>query len=526
MPKTTLFSGSKGGLFGLSALLLATVKASPLLADIVFNYDPGSPASIGRSVDYRNPTQTKLDCLENQNWGWVETETTDPNAVGGVVSVQVNGEYTDDYREIYRKLNFNASFKASAAISEVMSAGSDGSLKINYDYTGKFSDLSYVLVASYDFGSRRLNRPTLRPEYQSLINNGNHDEFIARCGTHYVAREEMWAYAAIVVDIDRLDETVKRHLLANYGSETKIVELASAELKLGVDGAYNNARKYGVATLRFHANGGDPTKASELAEVAQSNNLAKALSGMKVYMSGISRSTSVPKRAYLASFSNFGLDIEEDTTRDRFLEAAYFTSLKYQSALEAANARLATLEAAQRSGLDLNSIYERDIIKLNNQKAALDELTVVCVRDGACDLSAIRDAAPLISYRTTLLREPILEASCQYEGADLARVAVRVLGTLVDPNAAQELAVYRILEYTTGRAPEELSIRRTRFNADPHNRFQVGFELNDDPYSELILVDEVRRSRFEMSVRLVDGSLEWYNLGYPSIREDNCPLKL
>jgi hypothetical protein len=507
----------------LASIAVAIFSGAPTSADLFFNYEPGSPVSLGRSIDYRNPTETKQDCLEDIRWSWVETDAMAPESPGGVVQVAVSGEFTDDYREIGRKLNVNASYRANVGVKDALSASSEGNLDIRYDFLGRFHDLAYVLVASYEFGSRRVSSARLEERYQALLDEGRHAEFVAACGTHYAVNEEMWAYASIIVGIDRIDETVKRHLSASYRSQAKVVDLAGAEMGLGVDAAYNAARRYGAASLMFRANGGDPAKAADLAQATQANDIAAAISGMQAYMGGISRNSSVPKRLRLAPFSAFGLQIDPDHDRDRFLEALYFSALRYQASISQITERLKSLEETQNNHLELKGIYERDLASLNTQKGHLDALSVKCVQENVCDLDALSDIAPLVAYRTSTLRDPELRSVCLYANDILQAVAVRLVGRFIDAAAIQDFDVFRGEQY--GEALERIHVTRTDLSADPEGRFVARLEVvESDLNDEVSLLERVRSHRYEMAVKVMDGATEWYTLGSPRVRADDCPL--
>lgn len=509
----------------LAATAISLIGSSGLVnADILFNHEPGSPVSLGRSIDFRLPTETKKDCLENRDTEWVETGVAVDGEAPGVFRVKVSGEYTDSYEELISKLFLNASFKANATVKGFTIKGDD-KLELDYEFVGKYSDLYYVLVAWYDFGSRRLQSAKLAAEFQELLDAGKHDEFVAQCGTHFAVSEERWAFASIIVNIDRLDESVKRRLKFTHEGKVEVVKTGSANLGLGIEKIVNTARRYGAATLDFEANGGDPTKAGALAQAAQSNDLAASLTAMETYMSSIARSTSVPRTYRLASFGIFGLEVDEDPSVVKFMEDMYFAGVKYQGAISDARDRINDLNESGNENLNLRQVYENDIQKLAVEKAALDQLAIACVRDGECDREKIAEAAPLIGYRTTLLRAPQIKTSCLYHEDILAAISVKLSGSFVDPNAVQDIKVYRISDQN----PSEWELvpnTRTALNADPDgNRFVSRLEIVDaEQTGEVPLRQFVRTARYEMSVGVVDGSREWYDLGFPAVIDDRCPL--
>ncbi len=253
----------------LVALLLAALTPAlvqPASADVVFDYERGSPVALGRSIDLRLPKETKSSCLADEEFEWIEAGPVGP---GGVAKVKVTGEYTDDYRELAARLHVNGHYRASVAAG---AAGAEAKAELTYETLGKYADLVFLLVARYEFGSRRLKAPSLASEYRKLLEEGQYDEFIARCGTHFANAEERSAYASVVVNISRIDESIKRRLHADYSSTVNVAEVGSMTAGMGIEAQYDTARRLGRATLEFDANGGDPTKAAALAAATQSDD--------------------------------------------------------------------------------------------------------------------------------------------------------------------------------------------------------------------------------------------------------------
>jgi hypothetical protein len=498
-------------------------------ADVVFDYAGNSPVSLGRSIDIRLPTVTKNDCLDSIAWQWDESEPAKEGTPGGVQRVSVNAEYIDDYRDLFEQLHFNASFKGSATIKEAITVGAEANIDYGTEFTGKYSDLSYIVMAQYEFGRRRLKTATLKKEYLDLIHEGKYTDFIEACGTHFAISEDRWADAAIIVNIDKLDESMKRRIEFTYKSKADVVKIGSGEMALDAEKEIKSIHRYGSQHLKFDAHGGDSTKLDKLASATNANDLKSSLAAMEAYMTGIARDTSAIKSYRMASFEMFGLQIPTGPDVTSFMGAVYFSEFRYQQMIQAVRAGLDDAERFAAATTALREIYQRDLYTLTQQKAALDSLAVACVKKGVCDINAIRKAAPRISYTTSLLVQPSLEANCIYAGDApgdaLTEVGVRLFGRFVDPMAVQDFRVYRIPEYQNGK-PQEAHVKRTGLAEDPtSNRFVASVEhLRDDPASPLTLPEEARALRYEMAVTVFDGSTEWYDLGYLTVPADRCPL--
>lgn len=508
--------------FSLFAVTLCSPAAK---ADIIFDYTKGSPVSLGRSIDIRLPTETKRDCLDKNDWVWVESEPAAPGAPSGVQSVSVMSEYIEDYRDLFDKLHINASYKGSATIKKAITVGSEGDIDWSSEFTGSYSDISYVLMAQYDFGSRRIKVPALQLPYQQLISEKRYEEFIQICGTHFAVSEERWAHAAIVVNISKLDESMKRRLQIDYKSKADIVKIGSGEFALKAEKEIRSTRRFNIENIKFVADGGDSTKLSKLASATEAADLKLALSAMEEYMTGIARETSAVKSYRMASFEIFGLEVPSSSDVASFMEAVYLSGLRYQKMTESIRERLREAVREPERTVRLREVYERDLYTITSQKAALDQLAVSCVKQGLCDISAIRKVAPRISYTTSLLQHPALQANCLYANGTLAEIAVRLSGQFLDSRAVQDFRIYRIPEFVNGKS-QEADVKRTNIAADPNsNRFVASIEyLRDEPMSPLTLPEEARAIRYEMAVTTFDNSTEWYDLGYLNVHADSCPL--
>ncbi|TCA58090.1 hypothetical protein E0H71_00365 [Rhizobium leguminosarum bv. viciae] len=508
---------------GITCLSLS-LASGPAKCDVMFDYVRGSPVSLGRSVDARLPTESKKDCLSSTEWEWIESDVAATGSPGGVLQVGVTGEYIDDYQELFRRLHFNASFKGSATIKAAVTLGMDAGFSYDNEFAGKYTNLSYVLMAQYDFGSRRLKRPTLEPFYQNLIDAGKYAQFISECGTHFAISEQRWSYAAIIVHLSKLDESMKQLLKANYTSKADVVKIGSGEISLDAEGEFRTAHKYAKATLDFSASGGDSTKAAKLAGAANTGDMSAALSAMESYMTGISRDTSAVQSYRLASFEMFGLKIPAGADISDFMESAYFAGLRYEQIIAAIQESVVQAEKVPALTVALRESLNRDLYRITQEKLGLDRLAVACLETNICDSHDIAKVAPTLGYNTSLLSSASLSASCLYTDDKLAEVSLRLTGSFIDPKAVQDFQVYRIPDYPGGK-PDQVLVRRTGLAEDPAgHRFVASIDhLKDNPDSNLTLPEEARATRYQMSVIGYDGGVEWYNLGKIALPADDCP---
>ena len=505
----------------LLALLVCT-QAAVAWADVTFNYEPNSPVSLARSIDVRIPTETKRDCLSSGQWIWVESEPASATVPSGVSRVAITSKYTDNYREIYQQLHLNASYKVSAAVSEAVTAGGSGTITFDNEFNGKYGDFAFVTLAKYDFGSRRLAQPGLKAEFQKLIDEKKFAQFVAACGTHYVDQEERWAYVSLIAGGETLDETMKRKLSGNYKSKVTVSEVGSTETEIDLSAQFNEIRRYGKATLDFRARGGDSTKAAKLASAAQASNVTAAVAAMEQYLGGVSRETSAVKSYRLVSFSLYGLEFEEDPRQAQFLEAVYYSAVRYQNMLATLTERIEELGRNASAAPRLLNRYKVDFRAITLEKAALDRLALKCVKDNICVPGDITKAAPRIGYNFSTLQSLTTTASCLYDGQDLDSITVKLSGTVTDPSIALGLDAYRLPDGERKQQAKTYVIR-SRFDADLQNRFIARIDyLDRTTIPNIELADRARKTRYEIVLSTANGGEEWYDLGTLDVRADQC----
>lgn len=503
----------------------AWLSISCAKADLIFRYEPNSPVALSASVDVRNPTEAKRSCVEFQSAEWVEAGSATESNLGGVTQILVTAEYTDSYKEIIEKLNINAGYKASAAFKKV-GLTSDAKVTMGDDFQGKYADLSYVLTAQYEFGQRRIVNPTLKPEFQKLIDDGKTNEFISKCGTHFAISETRWSYAAIVINVSNLNETTKKRITGNYKGSAKFMSAANLNVELGIDHQYDVVTRYGHATMQFAANGGDPVKAASLAGAVQTNDLAAALSAMQQYMSGIDRNTAAPSSYRMVPFSLFGLDAPESLEQTDFLSDIYLASVRYESDIAKLEDRIDSLERSALADFDLVKIYKLDLQRLQTLKATLDALGRACILEDKCNRQELTSQLPELIWSSSTLMAAAIEPVCLYNDNALDSLSVRMSGKVLDPLAVQDIIIFRLDEAQPDKWTE-IHPSRTRFNDD--GRFVARVDLLEAQRSETgtldtqEMLDRARRTRYELQLVLQGEAREWYDLGTLSVNGDVCP---
>jgi hypothetical protein len=499
-------------------------------ADVSFRYEQQSPVFLGASIDIRNPTETKRNCLVSLDADWIEAGAGVGGSLGGVTRISVSGQYTDDYREIFKQLNVNAFFKGSMSVAKIGSFGGEGKLDLDYSFSGNYADLAYILTADYDFGQRRLKGAQLAPQYAKLIEEKKFDEFIAQCGTHYAVSERRASSASIVINISNLSESIKRRLKASYSGSAKLVtNAADISAGLSVEAQYNTAQKYGRATLDFRAVGGDSTKAASLAAATQSNDINAALTAMQTYMTGIDRNTAVPVQYELVSFELFGLQYQTNPEQQRFVEIGYLSGVKYQSQINAIRERLKQVMDAPQGGALLAEIYKGDLFRIQAQKAVLDTLMKECLQSRTCNISELNSKTPDIAWASSTFYDLQPSYVCLYNADVLGSISVRLFGRALDATFVQDFRVYRIRDFSPNVQTRTDVVRTNLADESADRRFVSRIDVlqpttvGGSGINGVQFVDEARATRYELQLVLNGGRQEWYDLGYASIPSDRCP---
>ena len=125
-----------------------------------------------------------------------------------------------DHRKLDQELDQTLTFNTTAKYMTSEGSASFTSTFENDLHTDE-KTISIIIKLEADYGWYGYQSPHLTQAYQSLLDQGKHEEFIRQCGTHFVSQSKRIVQAIAVVNIKNLDETTKKFLSRTYEAKVK-----------------------------------------------------------------------------------------------------------------------------------------------------------------------------------------------------------------------------------------------------------------------------------------------------------------
>ncbi len=187
-------------------------------------YHPLSPVSIGKGVNRNFPLIEHNNCLNYQS-----VRATDSS---GAREVKFEFYLAHNTKSLQKALGISGEIQAQAKFfgkkGKLLqkALGSRGALgaSANYVHNETLNDTSIALVikATADYGRFEVqsdnHNPSapfrLHPQFQQLIDAGEHQRFSEQCGTHFVVRETRKGMVSAVIQIDDLTMEQKTKIAA------------------------------------------------------------------------------------------------------------------------------------------------------------------------------------------------------------------------------------------------------------------------------------------------------------------------
>jgi|GEM_PF-3738228 len=168
-----------------------------------YGYHPDSALTLGIGFNPSDLSVAKPRCID-----YDAVERLD-----GEGSTESNVDITliKNQRELYSKIGFSAEMSAQGFFAK-------GSAKTSFLDEYEFHDdtTHFAIIAWTDHGRQALKNPRLKPHAQALIDNGAHEDFAKRCGTHYVFEESRHSKVFAIYTIKQMNEEKKRKFEASF----------------------------------------------------------------------------------------------------------------------------------------------------------------------------------------------------------------------------------------------------------------------------------------------------------------------
>ena len=150
--------------------LFFSVKASAVVTESQYPYDPTKPLKMGNGIDLSNFGEAKIECLTYET----EFETEGNNEVKAEINIITT------YEKLSNTLNLSKSRKLTADVSWT-SYKANGEFSSNYKYSDfkKNENSSIFIVANVftDWGKKVAKNYKLKNNLKTLIDNNEFEKF-------------------------------------------------------------------------------------------------------------------------------------------------------------------------------------------------------------------------------------------------------------------------------------------------------------------------------------------------------------
>lgn len=183
-------------------------KAGAQVDDVIkIKYGTDTAVQLGVGVDEFEPSQPKQFCLDFETTDLIyDTE--------GATDAEIVTKATFDMEDFENDFKFDYSSTTTANLSIDKFASSNSSLTNSGKFENFLKNTSKNFVVSIDaradHGSKRvLYNKGLKPEFQTLIDQGRFAEFRSLCGTHFVASHTLRSEISVALDASNISRSLK-----------------------------------------------------------------------------------------------------------------------------------------------------------------------------------------------------------------------------------------------------------------------------------------------------------------------------
>lgn len=169
------------------------------------SYSENSSLRLGAGVDMDHPDRSKANCVKSTDREWLDGNTP--------VSTSFDLSMIETSSELERKMNFDVQLNAAGTIKAV-NFDTQNSYRVIHKFLENKNSLNFALTAEFSYGRKGLTEESLKPEYQTLLDNGRWQEVLRRCGTHFVSEEIHRSKVVVLIHVkNSRTEDIKEQIL-------------------------------------------------------------------------------------------------------------------------------------------------------------------------------------------------------------------------------------------------------------------------------------------------------------------------
>ncbi|WP_374028979.1 hypothetical protein [Bdellovibrio bacteriovorus] len=186
-------------------IILAMLLLSVQTFAQTISYRENGSLRLGAGVDMDHPDKGKANCVQSTDREWLDGNTP--------ISTSFDLSMIESSNELERRMNFDVQLNAAGTIKAV-NIDSQNSYRVIHKFLENKNSLNFALTAEFSYGRKGLTEESLKPEYQTLLDNGQWQEVLRRCGTHFVSEEIHRSKVIVLIHVkNSRTEDIKEKIL-------------------------------------------------------------------------------------------------------------------------------------------------------------------------------------------------------------------------------------------------------------------------------------------------------------------------
>ena len=373
-------------------------------ASVNFGYSRGSHMALGEGVNVNFPTLKYQRCLD------FTKQDFDSGARETIMQSKLvsNDKEMEEVMKVdsLLKSNFrygvgsgNASFKHHS--------------KSNFKETEK--TLILMLKMSSDFGRVGMGQFSLKPKFKALLEEKNHEEFIKKCGTHFVDIENHEASAYLLVKITNLTKNTKKKIVNTFKSHFKYgasLFSGGGDFNYTFDKLLKTVNKHSSLAIEIDSpNGGEGLSSlKKLVKQMATSDIKSIMAGMAEYVGQMSEDKTPATSFQVRSFQIFGLEAPMfDKKRAKFLEKLYYTGLEVEE-------YISRIEKIKKNNDGMfKTHYDSKLAKLRAKMSIIENIGMRCTDPQAKVCEGKIPKLDDMTWPSELVSYPSLKVTCGYK---------------------------------------------------------------------------------------------------------------
>lgn len=336
---------------------------------------PNSKLSLGGNADMNFPFQKKQRCLDIESLDWTQVDD-------GALRLRLKSELVHSREELMRSLNVDVKLSAKAKF-EVLGGSAEYEHKMTKSFEGHKDSLNYLVQAYYDFGEKEARGLTLKAKFQQMLDEKRFDDFVAACGTHFVASTRQNVMVNMLITIKSLNSTEIKKVQNRFALSAQYGPI-SGDATASIASDFKYAQQFGQVNLTIDSIGGDPRVFNGF---GNTRDIDKALASLEKFLGGVRKETSAPTRYTLLSFETFGLPAQyEQIDSGEFSEKAYFLALEIEEKLARLESELTGFGHVNVEAITRLRRAHNDLLHDNRR---LQQLVNTCVQEKICNVGEL-----------------------------------------------------------------------------------------------------------------------------------------